>query len=297
MLKVLIVEDEYITRTFLSSIINWEDNNMVLSGIAKDGVEAINIVEKENIDIVITDLKMPKMDGNELIRELKKRKFDGKIIVLSNYDDFDLVKDAMKNGAFEYMLKVTINKDELLETLNKAINELKESNKLINESSIVEMSSEKLKVNEYVQSYLVGNNNLKINKQIEEKYLTNYTFIYLRVLSTDIQNLEQEKRLSSLISNLISNCATYVNSDIFSLVNIKRNEYGIVIKTSKKNSREDIDLLICNITRNVAQYLNIEFEKILYKECTKIEDSLKLVEDERAEYKYKISSKVLQCRP
>ncbi len=65
-MKVLIVEDEYLTRTFLSSIINWEEENMTLIGVAKDGLDALNIIEKENIDILITDLKMPKMDGKKI---------------------------------------------------------------------------------------------------------------------------------------------------------------------------------------------------------------------------------------
>ena len=63
-MRVLIAEDEYITRNFLSSIINWEEHDMTLVSLAKDGLEALNIIKKENIDIVITDLKMPKMDGN-----------------------------------------------------------------------------------------------------------------------------------------------------------------------------------------------------------------------------------------
>ena len=86
-MRVLVVEDEYITRNFLSSIINWQEYDMNLIGLAKDGIEALNIIEKENIDVVITDLKMPKMDGNTLIKNLKEKNFMGKIIVLSNYDD------------------------------------------------------------------------------------------------------------------------------------------------------------------------------------------------------------------
>ncbi|MEG1310602.1 MAG: response regulator [Romboutsia sp.] len=293
-MRILIVEDEYITRNFLSSIINWEEEEMTLISLAKDGIEALNIIEKENIDIVITDLKMPKMDGNTLIKELKTRKFSGKIIVLSNYDDFSSVKEAMKNGAFEYLLKVTINKDELLEVLIKAREELKESNKLIKDNNIVEISSEKLKVNEYIEKYLKGDKTLKLNKNLEEKYLTDYTFIYLRVLGTDIENIEKEKKLNAFISNVISSCALYINSKLFTLVNIRRNEYGIIIKANKKNN--DITLLISNITRNVKQYLDINFEKVLYKECSYIEESLKLIEEQIQEDEYKINLKVAKCR-
>lgn len=293
-MRVLIVEDEYITRNFLGSIINWEQHNMTLVRLAKDGIEAFNIIKQDNIDIVITDLKMPKMDGNELIKNLKEINFKGKIIVLSNYDDFSLVKQAMKNGAYEYLLKVTISKNELLEVLEKARTDLLNSNKLIKDNNIVEISSEKLKVNEYLEKYLKGEKNINIDKDLEKKYLTNYNFLYLRALNTDIESSEKEKKLSTFISNVINSCALYINSKLISLVHIRRNEFGIIIKTD--NKIDDINLLVRNITRNVNQYLNIKFEKVIYKQCKEIKESLLLIENERQKSNYKINSKVIECR-
>ncbi|MGL5316120.1 MAG: response regulator, partial [Peptostreptococcaceae bacterium] len=165
-MRVLIVEDEYITRNFLSSIINWTEHEMELVGVAKDGIEALNIINKNHIDIILTDLKMPKMDGNLLIKELKSMNFEGKIIVLSNYDDFKLVKESMKDGAFEYLLKVTINQDELLNVLSKAKDELKQENKLIKDENIIEISEEKLKVNEFLEGYLKGNIDLRLEESL-----------------------------------------------------------------------------------------------------------------------------------
>ena len=293
-MKVLIVEDEYLTRTFLSSIINWEEENMTLIGVAKDGLDALNIIEKENIDILITDLKMPKMDGNTLIKELKNKKFKGKIIVLSNYDDFSLVKEAMKNVAYEYLLKVTINKEELLNVINKAREELAQNNKFIKDSNIVEISSEKLKINEYIENYLKENKTKKIDSNLENKYLNNITFIYLRVVSTDIDGIDKESKLTAFMSNLISTCSIHINSELLSLITIKRNEYGIIIKSNQNN--DDIELLISNISRNVKQYLNIGFEKISYKNCINIKEALELIQAERNEEEYKINSKVIKCR-
>ncbi|MGL4910828.1 MAG: response regulator transcription factor [Romboutsia sp.] len=294
-MRVLIVEDEYITRNFLSSIINWNEHNMDLVGLAKDGIEALNIINKEHIDIVITDLKMPKMDGNKLIKELKNRKFDGKIIVLSNYDDFTLVKESMKDGAFEYLLKVTINKDEILDVLNKAKEELVKDNKLIRDDNIIEISREKLKINEYLERYLKGDFETTLDKELEKKYLTDYVFVYLRISSTSIYSLDKEKKISSFISNVISTCALHINSELLTFINIKKNEYAIIIKANKNS--EEVNLLVSNITRNVKQYLDIEFEKIIHKQCNKIEDSLELIEIERNKEDYKINFKVASCRP
>ncbi|MGL5327643.1 MAG: response regulator, partial [Peptostreptococcaceae bacterium] len=288
MFNVLIVEDEYITRMFLSNIINWNEHDMNLVGVSKDGQEALDIMKNQSIDIIITDLKMPNIDGNELIRILKNKRYDGKIIVLSNYDDFSLVKDAMKNGAYEYLLKITINKDELINILNKAKYEIIENNKLINKKDIIEVSDEKLKVNEYIQEYLKGNEDTFINEEMKVKYLNKCIFIYLRALSTDIKNSEIEKRLNSFIYNLITNSSIYINSDIFSLVQVKRSEYCIVIKSSNNNL--NIELLISNIIRNVSQYLNINFEKVLYEESIDINKCLEIIQNERKEERYKINS-------
>lgn len=294
MINVLIVEDEYITRMFLSNIINWQDYNMNLVAVAKDGKEALDIIENQDIHIVITDLKMPNINGNELIKILKSKYYSGKIIVLSNYDDFELVKDAMKNGAYEYLLKVTISKDEIIDVLKKAIKELDENNKSININDIIEISNEKLKVNEYIQEYLKGNKNINLDIEIKSKYLNKCTFIYLRALSTDIKNSDIEKRLSSFIHNVITNSTTNITSEIFSIVQIKRSEYSVVIKTNNNNL--DIELLLSNITRNVLQYLNVKFEKVLYKKDISIDECLEIINNERKEDKYKINSKVITCR-
>lgn len=294
-MRVLIVEDEYITRNFLSSIINWNEHEMELVGTAKDGIEAINIINKNKIDIVITDLKMPKMDGNMLIKELKKMNFEGKIIVLSNYDDFKLVKESMRDGAFEYLLKVTINKEELLDILNKAKEELIKDNKLIKNDNIIEISEEKLRVNEYLEKYLKGNKELTLDEKLINKYLIDYTFVYLRVSSTVVDSIDKEKKISSFISNVISTCALHINSKLLTFVNINRNEYGIFVK-SNKNS-EDIDVLVKNITRNIKLYLDIEFEKIIHKQCSYIDEALSIIKSEKEEDEYKISSKIASCRP
>ncbi|MGL5327865.1 MAG: response regulator transcription factor [Peptostreptococcaceae bacterium] len=293
-MRILIVEDEYITRNFFSSIINWEENNMTLVSLAKDGVEALNIIEKESIDLVLTDLKMPKMDGNTLIKRLNENKFEGKIVVISNYDDFSLVKEAMKNGAFDYILKVTINKDELLKVLEKARLELIKDKKLIKDDNIVEISSEKLKVNEYLEKYLKGEKNISIDNALEKKYLTNFNFIYLRAVSTDVDSSEKEAKLSSFISNIINSCVLHVNSKLISVVHIKRNEFGIIIKSNSKV--DDINILICNITRNVKMYLNIDFEKIIHKEITKISECHNLIKHEREDDRYILNSNVSKCR-
>lgn len=88
-------------------------------GTASNGLEAVPLIEKHHPDIIITDLKMPEMDGLELIRFLKEKEYPGEILVLSNYEDFDSVRSALLLGAADYLLKIKIQPDTLLACLNK----------------------------------------------------------------------------------------------------------------------------------------------------------------------------------
>ena len=103
-MKVLIVDDEMVVRVGLKSIIDWENNQIDLIGEAANGVAALSIMEKNIPDVVITDIKMPEMDGLELIREIRRRNYPTKVVVLSSYNDFDLVKEAMLLGACDLSL-------------------------------------------------------------------------------------------------------------------------------------------------------------------------------------------------
>lgn len=92
MYRALIVDDEDIIKIGLKTIIDWEQLGFEIVGTAEDGLEAIKKVEELSPDLIITDIIMPRMDGIELMEELKKRGFAGKIIVLSNYGEVDYVK-------------------------------------------------------------------------------------------------------------------------------------------------------------------------------------------------------------
>lgn len=292
-MNILIVEDEYITRTFLTSIINWKENNMNLIGTAKDGFEAMSIVKQEIIDIIITDLKMPKMNGNDLIKELRDINFDGKIIVLSNYDDFNMVKDAMKNGAFEYLLKATINKDELLKTINNAKKELENTKKNMKRCNLIDISNEKLKVQEFLEEYLKNKDTIELEENLKVKYLTNLNLIHVIAEDKDIDDVKKEKKLGEFISNIVNTHALYTNLDFTSIINIRRNEYVIIIKINKII---DLELLLSNIKRNVHYYLGINFKEVFLQKFNDINSVLNYINKKYEEDKYKFNDKVYNCR-
>ncbi|MCD1261716.1 response regulator [Paenibacillus athensensis] len=123
-MNVLVVDDEPIIRLGLRTLVEWEEHGFCYAGEAEDGQEALELLEAQPIDIVITDLLMPRMDGLELIRRLKMSGKDVGIVVLSCMDDFTYVKEAMKHGAKDYLLKPTMEPETLLETLQGVRSEL-----------------------------------------------------------------------------------------------------------------------------------------------------------------------------
>lgn len=121
-------------------MINWYQHGFELVGTAKNGANALDMVEQYSPDIVFTDLKMPQMDGLELIRQLKRRRYRGKIVALTNYAEYELIREAMVLGASDYLLKVALNPDDLLVVLNKMMTKLSDERRQIEEDIRQEMT-------------------------------------------------------------------------------------------------------------------------------------------------------------
>lgn len=116
-MKILLVDDEPLMRVALTSLLDYEAHGFEICGTAANGREALRLIEQEHPEIVITDLKMPVMDGLELIREVQARNLLCKVLVISNYSDYELVREALKLGAVDYLLKINIQESSLLQQL------------------------------------------------------------------------------------------------------------------------------------------------------------------------------------
>lgn len=116
-IKVFLVEDEMVIRRGIKNSIDWEKEGYIFCGEASDGELAYPMIIKEKPDILITDIRMPFMDGLELCKLEKKELPNIKILILSGYDEFDYAKEAIRLGVTEYLLK-PISSGKLLEALN-----------------------------------------------------------------------------------------------------------------------------------------------------------------------------------
>lgn len=117
MYNLLIVDDETIVRTTLGALVNWEELGFAIAGSVATGKAALNIVQTQPVDVVLTDIRMPVMDGLELMRQLNAMADPPLVLVLSAYSDFDLVREAFKLGALDYIVKGDIVSTQLEEIL------------------------------------------------------------------------------------------------------------------------------------------------------------------------------------
>jgi len=119
-LKVMLADDELLVRLGIKSLIEWDKHGFSFIGDAPDGIKALELMEEEVPDILLTDIIMPRMDGLELIETAKKRYPDMLFIVLSSHNQFDYVRKAMKMGVEDYILKTSLKPTELLQILTEA---------------------------------------------------------------------------------------------------------------------------------------------------------------------------------
>lgn len=115
-IKIFLVEDEIVIRNGIKNSIVWEKEGYEFVGEASDGELAYPMILKEKPDILITDIRMPFMDGLELSRLVKQELPDIRILILSGYDEFDYAKEAIRLGVTEYLLK-PVSASKLLDSL------------------------------------------------------------------------------------------------------------------------------------------------------------------------------------
>ncbi|AIQ47395.1 hypothetical protein R70723_16985 [Paenibacillus sp. FSL R7-0273] len=119
MFKVLLVDDEVFVRKGLLALIPWESLKFSIVGEADNGAEAMELIQQLEPDLVITDIRMPILDGLELVRSVKEAFFpDPMFIIISGYHDFKYAQQALRYGVHDYILK-PIDEEEMSATLRK----------------------------------------------------------------------------------------------------------------------------------------------------------------------------------
>lgn len=116
MFNMIIVDDEERARVGIRTLIDWQAHGITIVAEARDGQEALDILSIHPVDIMLTDIRMPQMDGLELISIVSGKYPHIKSVIMSGYDDFAYAQQAIRVGASNYLLKPS-RRQEILNTI------------------------------------------------------------------------------------------------------------------------------------------------------------------------------------
>jgi two-component system, response regulator YesN len=119
MLHVVIIEDEHWITRFIEGLVPWKSLGIGISGTAEDGESGLELCKRLRPDIVVTDIRMPNVDGLAMLANIRKTLPEAEAIIISGYDDFEYARTALRYGVADYLLK-PINGKELIRALTKA---------------------------------------------------------------------------------------------------------------------------------------------------------------------------------
>lgn len=130
MYRVLLADDEPIILSGLKSMLDWERLDCTLCGAARDGQQALELVETLRPDIVVCDIRMPRLTGLELLEACAQRYPELVFIMLTNHQDFHMAQQSLRNRAADYLLKIDLDEEKLAHSLRLAIDECEKRRKL-----------------------------------------------------------------------------------------------------------------------------------------------------------------------
>lgn len=254
MYKLLITDDEPLTREYMQQNLSLVAEQWEVAGEASDGSEALEFLSQNKVDLVITDIKMPVMDGLELCKIISQKYPKQKVIILSGYDEFAFVQEAMRYGVNDYLLKPIV-KQELQSALGKIARQLENDTRREQTFKVVSGLSEDYKKN-IVKNFLKA---IVFNSYVEIKSL--YPLIHR--LKIDVISSEGVIMLLSLDKDVVLKKSIPQNDiPIFSYI---LNEIAVEIVEDNKTGQVFLDA-----HENIVIFVTGETREKIFQTCMDI---------------------------
>lgn len=265
MKKIMIVDDETLVRIGIKSLIVWEDYGYTVVADAQNGEEAWEKIRECRPNIVLTDLKMSPGDGFELMEKCRTAYPDIRFIVLSNYNDFENVRQAMKQGASDYIFKLTVKADELLKILEEVSGKLPDREE---KNSSEQHSSENRTAikNSLIRQALSGEPVLLSNIQERLNRLsleTDFSKTYF-VISVRIDNYRVIRRRGDfletdlLVFAMINMMEEIFKQDLKAEVFHESDSRFLILATDQTGARDAVEKAFSILIQSVKQYYGLE---------------------------------------
>ncbi|MGL1891265.1 MAG: response regulator [Spirochaetaceae bacterium] len=256
MIQILLVDDEEFSLQGMKKLIPWEQWKCEIAAVADSGKKALEIINSTHIDIVFTDIKMPKMDGLQLIKEIRNNNNKIKFVIISGYSEFDYAQKAIKYGVKKYLLK-PVGIAEIEETL------LSLTENII--SNGLKPKNIKIDIEPIVKEILISVTQKNWNK-ISEILLS-----FFKEISAQGGSLDQSRKLAiKILSSLVKNEVIFSNDSTFLLageIGSAKSQSGIY------NILKDQVMITQNQnTSSISKKTNPNIQKILIYLLTHYKD-------------------------
>lgn len=304
MYRIVLVDDEALIREGVSENVTWEKYGYEFAGSFENGKEALAFIENNPVDVVLTDICMPYMDGMELSEKLSKSYPSVKIIILSGYDDFDYAKRALHYGVKDYLLKPITAKElgEVLLRLKEEMDKEHEDKQKVSEMKQTYRRGKMLLYSDALFNLITGRKTERESrKELEEVNLTLDAGLYrVAVLRLDIyENAdrldEKQKRESALMAFVLYNIAQEIVHDNKAGVVCQGKDQGSFILFTAENKEESRELTeqICGeIVRQMNNMMQLAVNVGIGGYVTKMKDIYVSYDEamEVMEYRYVLGS-------
>lgn len=279
LIQVLIVDDDPIIGTTLTKMIPWESKGFALHSVVRNGAEALEVIQKTDIDIVITDIKMPVMDGLTFIKMAKQIKESIKFIVLSGFDEYPLVNEAYQLGVYDYLLKLELDPNAVTEKLQKLADviEQEKSMKLRENETLLKMQKMErtLFLNQHtlreklLKEFVWGTFNAELQARLSEEniHLSRTDLTVLVVTLEDYYNVEntlyhEERELFKYALSNVFDEVLSMADNVYHFCNLPH-EYVILLPVEENSNEAKHYQLLHDLFVKLKQALNSCFGMVI----------------------------------
>lgn len=257
MYRIMIVDDEPLILAGIASLLNWEEYGCRIVGKATNGQQALEKMEELKPDIVITDIKMPAMDGLEFMRSAKDRGYSAVFIILTNLEEFSLAKEAVRLGAVDYLVKLELSESRLAETLSRAQERCEPQKPIAAQEQLLELTMAD-SVRNYFRRVLLYDEEAKaeeavdavIRRQFQEPVLMMIHFNYGVEGFSQLFTREDQKKIMGFAEDIISEM---VNGFFDNSCLIRRDQNGFILVLSAHGITDYQD----QIRRMAGKFLSV----------------------------------------
>ena len=255
MIKVLIVDDERNIREGINKLIDWESLGCEVVGASANGVSALEFIKDNSVDLVVTDIKMPVMDGLELSKRIREDYPKIKVIILTAYSEFDMAKKAITFKVSDFIIK-----NDFMDELPKAVSEVVRKIEEERENNPETLDDKNDNDDRYFMNIVKS---LITNSELSEEDIKGYENINLCICACEINRYEDDENTSRNLYEMFGNILK-IGLKNCRYTTISVNPALLIIGLSyEKNSGMNLNRVVenfSNILIMVEEFMRIEIK-------------------------------------